>query len=167
VPSLPTHSTHSRSDRSSLEVRTVWKNGFSAMMVCTIWYLWKIGCVNEPEIHQGFLKAGWSLSTDQLAHNYFPLLKAYLRHSERVCLSELYFPFPLWTLFIISWSPELSASSTEKAAGFSWLPFRDTGAFITPHYEEGLSQAILFISVNSRQYQTLPSSSLLSSSLLF
>lgn len=67
--------------------------------------LWKIGCANEPEIHQGFLKAGWSLSTDQLAHNYFPLLRAYLRHFLKcVCLSELHFLLPLWTLLIISQS---------------------------------------------------------------
>lgn len=71
------------------------------MKVCTIRYLWKIGCANEPEIHQGFLKAGRSLSTDQLAHNYFLFLKAYLRCSLIACLSELHFPSPLWALFII------------------------------------------------------------------
>lgn len=55
------------------------------MRVRTIWYLWEIGCANEPEIHQGFLMAGWSPSTDQLAHNYFPFLKAYRRGALNVC----------------------------------------------------------------------------------
>lgn len=57
--------------------------------------------------------AGWSLSTDQLAHNYFPFLKAYLRHFERVRLSELHFPLPLYNL------PELPASSTDRGTGLS------------------------------------------------